>query len=290
MEEAGIALDGAKSGIDNVVRESAPLMTGFSSDDRHAIEAKIAGLRVRVSAARARIDAAFSGSIISESATSTSSIPSGATSTDATIPSATSSASIPSESDVVSIEVSVSPSPIPVGEAASILVTGTHADGSTEDLSMRALSSVRNEDVARVNGPQITGVASGATGLTATYQNASGKTLTAKTSVSVKGASVPTYLSVTQSNGTALVTGEATLFSATVRYSDGTRKLITPSTTFIMEPGSVGALSGATFFSSTPGTATVTAIYTENGKTVTASTMITVTGPVGGAATSTGSQ
>ena len=281
VQEAGIALDGAKSGIDNVVRESAPLMTGFTADDRHVIEAKIAGLRARVSAARLRLDTTFSGAV-SADATSTSAIPTSPTSTPATIPSATSTATIPSSSDIVSIDVNVSPSPIPVGVTAGLLVTGTLADGSTQDVSAMSMMSVKNDQVARVNGLEITGVAGGSTGLIATYQTASGKTLTATTVVTVKGSSVPTYLSVTGSNGTAIAVNQATTFSATVRYSDGTRKVITPSTTFLMEPGSVGTLSGPAFYSSTPGTATVTATYTENGKTVTATTMITVTGSASG--------
>jgi hypothetical protein len=276
LEEAGIALDGAKSGIENVVRESAPLLGGFTAEDRRAIEGKIAALQARAAAARTALNAATAAG----SATSTSALPpESATSTEPGIAPPFASSTPSTALDAVSISISLTPATLKVGEKGMIHVMAALRNGGSADVSAYSAFAINDDKVAYLNGLEVTGLENGSATLNASYVTAGGKTLTAFAPVSVSGSAVPASISMTSSNGSSLVRGQATLFAVTVRYGDGHTKIVTTNTAFTLGQGSPGSLSGASYLAADPGTATVMAAYTENGKTVTARYPITVAAP-----------
>ncbi len=153
LEEAGIALDGATSGIANVVRESAPLMTGFTAEDRRAIEGKIAALQARAAAARTALNAAAAAGF----ATSTEVIPPGsATSTTSGVASSTASGS-----DVLSIFLTMTPMTVDVGKMAQFHVRAVLRNGSSSDVSANTTITADDDGIAHVNGLEVTGAKAG---------------------------------------------------------------------------------------------------------------------------------
>jgi len=282
LKDARVALDGASSGIANVERESSATIIGFSKEDRGDIEAKLSTLRARVTAARFAIDVIAAEQI--GAATSTDALTDGEDAPSTEPPpsgEATSTPSEPAEAAVISsIRLAVAPSTLDIGKKGAMRIIATLTDGSTADVSGTTALAASDERIVHLNGLEIVGLAQGKAAVTATYTTASGKVLTSVAEVEVRTPTQPTSLGLTASNGTSLVTGQSTAITATVRRSDGTEGNVTNDTVFLLDANSVGEMNGNVYSSQTPGKATVTATYTENGKTVTSSLVITVTAPL----------
>jgi hypothetical protein len=278
LGDAKTALDGAASGIANVVRESESVIAGFVKEDREEIEAKIASLKARVAAGRIAAQAAEAGSPESATSTEDGAGTQGASTSTADIPEHPASSSTSGEpATVTAIRLATSPSTVNVGKKAVLRVTATLSDGTTRDVSAIAGFSVSTDDVVHLNGMELTGVSRGSAKVTATYAAESG-TLTSVATIVVEEKAVPTSLGLTASKGTSLGAGERTNFTAIARRSDGTQSDVTANAAFLLKSGSVGTVQGATFMSTSAGTATITAMYTENEKTVVSSIILTVTG------------
>ena len=92
-------------------------------------------------------------------------------------------------------------------------------------------------------------------------------------------APTPTLSSISISGSSSVNVGSKTTYTCTAKYSDGTSKTVTPS--WSVSPTTYATItSGGVLTGKSAGTVTVTASYTEDGVTRTATKNVTVTAPV----------
>jgi hypothetical protein len=278
FEEAQMVLDGVAKGIANVSREAEPVLPRLTEDQQRTIRGKISALRAREAAMRSRLEAALAPPEEEETATSTedgTSEPPADAPPERTPPESVS----PDEPVTVApefdrIALFIQPNPLPVGQTASLVVTGYRADGSQENVSTLSTFSVQ-QNSGSLNGPRFTATKAGNTTVTASYDD-NGVTRSASAPVTTESDAVLESLTLTSTAGTTLKATQGTNITAQARYSDGYVKDVTTLTEYSLS--GVGSLNITSYTTNrgTTGTATITGYFTENGVTVQGSVVLNV--------------
>lgn len=216
---ARTSLDGVKSGIENVRRDSASMLPTLDDAYRSAFEGKILAVEARQSVLRTRLDAKMhpmSGS----SATTTEMLVGGSSSTTAVV-----------SGDIASIRLEIVPSGLEIGQKAKLVVTAIMEDGSKQDVT--AFAQFESMQYAgRLNGPAYTATNVGKEEIKALYQGKSASAVV-KTSGEVKLVD----LAISSSAGVHLSKGQRTVLTATARYNNGMTKNVTDQTVFTIVSG-----------------------------------------------------
>lgn len=272
LEEARIALDTVRSGIENLRREANA--SGLSGNQEKMIQEKMRAVDAREVVARALLQEALKPSV--EPVTATSTLP-GTEMLEGLEPEeivATTTVS-DTEPEFVSIAVAVRPNPITVGTEAKIVVIATRADGTTKDVSALAQYVTGGANIVRLNGISCAAVRAGRDTLAATYQDR-GKTHTASVQIVAEGEAVLESLIISSSAGTSLRPGETSEITVTAKYNNGETKLVTNQARLVVASGA-GVLNGSVFTAPSSKTS-VTELggsFTENGVTVVGTLRIT---------------
>ncbi|MBI4138713.1 FecR domain-containing protein [Candidatus Uhrbacteria bacterium] len=287
LDEARTTLDAARQGMQNIERD-LETGTGIASDHEKTLREKDEALRVR----ERELDARLMSDLAPEpatAATSTTVLPV-ATSTPeiAPPPVPTPPAIIPvaSPPDAVApppveapwdtITLTATPNPVEAGQTAQLRVIGSRSDGTTADLTSLASFALFG-NLGSLNGPSYQSSVAGSVTVEAAVLD-HGVNKTARTSITVLAPVVLTSLTLTPNGGTSLRTGQTVSLTATAVYSSGLTKLVTPSATWMSSDSSIASVSlGTVIGGSKSGTATITAAYSEGGKTVTAALDVPVT-------------
>jgi hypothetical protein len=260
LDNVRMMLDGVKSGLENIRRDSAPLVPTLSDDYRAAFEGKMSALEVREQAVRTRLDAALHHMIQPTAATSTDALLQGLGDGTAT--------STPAEESFISLTITASPSTIEIGQRAKLVVKGKRKDGTEKELTAFA-QFVSLQLVGKLNGPSYTGTAPGKEEITARLQQKNGNPIEASVSVTVKGEVKLQDLVITSSVGTQLKANQKTQLTATARYTNGETKNVTDQTNFVIVSGN-GSLNGTSFMADDAFVqATVAGTYTDKERNVT---------------------
>lgn len=249
LDDARIALDGVKSGLQNVRRDSAGLITSITPEYRSALEGKMSALEIRQQILRTKLDAALHPMIIP---------PVAATSTESNT-SATSTNVITTGDEIVSIRVVATPAKLQIGQRAKMAVKGKLENGTEKDLT--AFSSfVSMQYAGKLNGPSYVATAVGKDEVIGQYRTLSGQMLEAKVSVEVTGEVKLVDLVITSAQGMTIDPGEKTVLTATARYNNGQTKNVTDQTVFAVVSGA-GDLQSNLFSSISVGKAVIVGTY-----------------------------
>lgn len=284
-DEAQMALDGARKGIENVSREAGPILPRLDREHQRTIHGKISALRARESATRMRLEAATAPPEEDETATSTEDgldeepadgdVTPTETPPDTTPPEPPPPDEPPStEPEFESISLFIQSSPMKVGETANLIVTAYRGDGSQVNVSAMSTFEVQ-QAIGNLNGPSFTATQAGNTNITAYYDD-NGQTRTASASITAEESAVLESLTLISSAGTNLKPGDGSNITARARYSDGYTKDVTTLTNY--EHSGVGVLSITSFTTTRNdmGQATIYGTYTEDGVTVNGEVVLNV--------------
>lgn len=118
------------------------------------------------------------------------------------------------------------------------------------------------------------------TTVTANYTDTSGKNYTAQTSITVRALRIQ---SLAVSGPTSINSAGSGTYAATVTYTDGTTRVVTTTSTWTIQSGSIGTLASNVLTAAVVGANTsgvIRATFTENGTTLTADRNVTVVAPV----------
>lgn len=280
LEGALVVLNGVRSGIENGEREARTAVADLSPERQRAVYGKIGALRAREAALRARLEVAMQPPE-EETATSTED----GVSDDVSGPNAPSETAAQPDSSsqeepavrVTAITLAVQPSPIAIGKSANLIVTATGQDGTKHDVSDQATFTLRNA-IGVLNGPTFTARSEGSTTINAQFYDGA-VTHEASAGITVEGGTALEALRVLSSAGSVIPYGGSTLLTVRAVYNDGYEKDVTTLASYEITSGS-GTLSGHQFTGDgEPGTVSITATYTEEGKTVEGFVSVTVQDP-----------
>ncbi len=163
-------------------------------------------------------------------------------------------------------------------EWGKLAVIAYYSDGTSKVVTSSANFNSNNGSIAYVsNSTLFSGSNSGSATITASYSEG-GITRTDTCSVTVNQAVVLSSISITPSQvtipSTRMTWGGITV---TANYSDGTSKAVTESTSFSTSNRDIAYVSNSTLRSDdVPGLAIITATYSEDGRTSTATCSVTV--------------
>lgn len=225
FDDAKTTLDGVKSGVENVRRDSAVLVPTLSDAYRYVFESKLSALEVRERILRTKIEALLHPMApISASSTEMIGSAQGATITQTEI-----------DGQIVSISLVATSNSIDIGQRTELSVKGKKKDGTEVDLTAFAVfSSVQY--VGRLNGPSYLATGVGKDEITARYERAS-LPLESKITITTKGEVKLVDLVITSSKGSELAFGQKTVLTATARYNNGVTKNVSDQTTFVIVSG-----------------------------------------------------
>ena len=181
------------------------------------------------------------------------------------------------------VTVSPASAEITVGGAGQALTANaSYSDSTTADVTATAVWTSSNAAVATVDASgHVAAVAAGTATISATVEGVSGSS-----TITVKPAAVPLRVTSLTINPTSVRMRwlSCNQLTATATYNDGTTKVVTSQSAWTTSnffsaivTNPYRGSGGGTLISVLPGSATVRASYTENGVTVTASTLVTVT-------------
>lgn len=170
-----------------------------------------------------------------------------------------------------SLTVTPSSATLTVGDTRPLAVSGSYADGSTENLTSRVTYSSSAAAVVTVSAAGVvTAVAAGTATVTATD---AGSGRTASAAITVQG-KVPVSIAVTPRAFTVNVDGTQAL-AVTATYPDATTGTLTSGVTFSSSDTGIAAVSGTGVVTGkAAGTATVTATHTASGRTAVATATV----------------
>lgn len=233
LEEAGIALDGVRSGIENVRRETGDT-GGWTVSEKMSVLGKLEALDAREASLRQWLYASFKmrtgvgtdGSLPAGSATGTSALPEDA------------------QPEFDSIELRIDSPDMEIGGKTGLSVIATKSNGETKDVSTTCRFVV-NDPVVVLNGPMLTGVKAGSTTVRAYYSDR-GEMREASATVRVSGNVKLERLIISSSNGESLASGSSTQLLVAAVYNNGEKKNVTSKTQFVLAAGG-GSLNGSTF-------------------------------------------
>lgn len=229
FNDAQTTLDGVKSGIENVRRDSTSLLPTLTDEYRSAFEGKMSALEVRQRALQTKLDAVMHP-IAQPNVTSTLMIPEGAsTSTDTGL-----------DQSFVSLIVTASQNKIDIGQRVKLTVKGKQKDGTEKDITAFAMFTSM-QYAGKLNGPSYIGTGIGKDEIKAQYQS-----LEANVTVEVKGEVKLKDLVISSSSGVNLKSGQTTRLTATARYNNGVTKNVTNQTAFMIVSGN-GSIQGTSF-------------------------------------------
>ncbi|MBB3108907.1 uncharacterized protein YjdB [Paenibacillus phyllosphaerae] len=138
------------------------------------------------------------------------------------------------------------------GTTASIGLTATYTDNTTESVAAKADWSSTDESIATVLNGTVTGVAAGTVTITGTY---GGKTVTVTANVEVAKRLDASQTSV------SLLQNESQTITLTATYADGTTKEVTSDAVWSSSNEAVADVLSGTIKGYSAGTATITAQY-----------------------------
>lgn len=176
--------------------------------------------------------------------------------------------SAPAAPTLTAVQVSGSSTSVQTGQTIQLVATAVYSDSSTKVVTGSASWQSSNASAASVSLGTVSGVASGSTQVSASYNGVS----SAPTTVTVS-APVPTLTAIQISGSTTVGAGASIQLTATGTYSDKSTNNISSSVTWASSQYSVAAVQGGSVTGVNAGTANITASF--NG--VTASTTVTVT-------------
>jgi len=287
-----MALDVAKSGLENVNREAEGILSGLTKERRRALRGKIDSLRAREGVIRIRVQASLIPT--DETATSTEdgtttptstapttpTTPTTQTPTTPTTPPPTTTVPPPPTGSPLysSIRFFIQPNPLDVGKTSNLVVLGVRKDGAGEDDVSARATFTHQGGLGTLNGPTFTGTKSGNGTIQASYNDA-GTTLTSTVSVTVKGTAVLQSLNLTSATGGTVTRYTPTQMFASAHYSDGYNKSVTAQTTFVSMNAAAGTMNGNNFqpqanYTGPP--VEIQGTFTESGITVTGSIYLTI--------------
>jgi|GEM_PF-2052424 len=170
--------------------------------------------------------------------------------------------------------IRATPPTINIGEAARISVQATFTDGQTKDVSQEALIVVTG-GIVTLSGTTVTGVKAGSASVQVTY-TCQGEALARQGAINVKAGISAQGLLIRPSAGQMNILQELPL-QAEMLYSDGHKKDVTQNASFTNLTPNLGFAAGNRFVAGqTTGTARMQVEYTENGKTFTSISNITI--------------
>ncbi len=272
--EAASNLDTAERGVVNAQRDAEALKGDAAKLKK--LRAYLRALHRHIELLRTDVDEGMArGPALDEldlsSASSTSSV--GESSTGSTSTQTTTSTG--EVSSITRITVAAVKNPLFAGESTSLVITGHHADGSTENVTSNATLQLFG-NLGNLVGNIYTAASPGS--VTVEAQLPSGDTvLTAQTTISVNSSVVLQSLELVASQGPALPVGGSAGLTAIAHYSDQTTQVVTTRVNWKSSDPSVASVDGAVLYAVLPGVTTLTATYTELGQVASDAITFTVT-------------
>lgn len=295
LEEAGISLEGARQGIGNAERDLGQISPAMKEARVLLLRDKLDALKVREGVMVLRLQTALApvtspedphgadGSVTSTTGTlETGPVPQIENPVPTTTPPTPTSSREPpvlTQSPLTSLTLAAQPNPVIVGSMAQLRVTGTRADGSTEDLTSRA-SFLLSNSLGTLNGPTYTATQSGSVVVQASVVEY-GLTVQAQTTLQVTDAVVLSKIDVVPQGSTTVSPGQTVPVVVTATYTNGFTAIVTSQATWVTSDANIGSVTNGIFTAwvNGQGSVTITASYTEGGITKTANLPFTVTPP-----------
>lgn len=272
-------LDAATQGSENAMQDIAALPDTSAPDTVVLLENKLTSLQIFAQSLEERLSA-VGETVPPEEATSTAETPiTTVTTTVAAPPQPAPVITPPSSAPIARIVLAASPNPATLNETVRLTVTGFHADGSTVDLtSLARLEKFGN--LGTLNGPTFVSGVAGSVTITATIIDG-GKTLTSSVPVTIQQPPpILKSISLVAQSPTTIKAGDLIRFQVIAGYSYGGTFDVTSNARFSLSDPSLGVMNGSTFISNSQRVSTgverVSATYTENGVTQSASVDVTI--------------
>lgn len=277
LEAASFALEAASQGLQNNERD---LEKRGDGKDVHSgiLRSKLASLKTRTQAVAKRLEAAVQNpSEQVESIESTDALQTVESSSASILNENVTSTLIEEQSPLISIKLTALPNPVVAGQAAVLRVIGQRADGSVVDLTPRAYFSLKG-NAGSLDGATYYSAVAGLVTLEATVSDY-GVVKTDSVVLETKEAVKLVGIEIMPQGRTTVEAGSQVPLTVTARYSNNQSKIITDKVIWSTSDKNIGSAANGMFTAwiAGQGQVIITAAYTEEGATKTASIAFTVT-------------
>jgi hypothetical protein len=177
--------------------------------------------------------------------------------------------SSPTAPTLTAVQLSGSPSSVQSGQTVQLVATAVYSDKSTAVVTGTATWNSSSKTIASVSAGTVTGVTSGTTQITASYNG-----VTSLPAAIIVGAKTATLTAIQISGSSTLSTSSSVQLKATGTYSDQTTQDITSTVSWASSNQSIATVQGGAAIGVGAGTTSITASLSG----VTGSTTIQVTG------------
>ena len=272
-DDARIALDGVRNGIENVRREISEESVDFGDAERTIVQ-KHRALDARERVLRDRLDQMIEASQRLHTTSTEPSVLDVLPEGEEGLETGSDAEGETADPQFVSIELSIQPKQMEIGDTAQLTVWGVHEDGSKRDVTARATFTM-DQAIGLLNGPTFVGQKTGIANIKAQYRDGS-EWHFATDAIQVTGEVFIKELILTPMAGSVLEPGQSTRLRATIKYNDGTTKEVTDEVRFVQASGQ-GSLRGNIFTAMDidGDISEIAASYAENQRTVVGTIKIT---------------